>query len=177
MSNASFTAKMSNATGWGDSDELDIYSAPCFGPLNIDGNVRVHMNGRSTGGRDALNLDFSSALTNGSTYDLSFYMATATAFGSPIGGLGVGFSSLANTFEELVFSTTSTVPDTWELFSTSFIAGPDANYLSLRNNQEGWLAVDGFSVTERSGQIPVPATLALFSIGIAGLRWSRHKRH
>lgn len=177
-SNTSFNGKMSNATAWGTANEIDIYtSVACFGSNPaIDGSVKLHLNKQTGGAFDAFNFDLASALVNGTSYDLSFYLATVSTFGAPLGSIDIGTSIDATSFGTNVFTASSTLLDTWQFFSTSFVAGANANFLSVVSTA-GWMAVDGFSLTASSrGGVPEPGTLALLGLGIIGLGYTRRKK-
>ena len=177
-SNTAFNSKMANVTAWGTASEIDIYNGSCIGPnAAIDGSVKLHLNNQSGGDVDAFNFDLSSSLLAGSAYDLSFYAASQSAYSQVLGIMEIGLSGNATSFGTQIFSASSTVIDTWELFSTTFIAGAGANFLSVQIGTvppDAWIALDGFSL-EQAQSVPEPTILTLLCLGLAGIGLMRRK--
>lgn len=51
----------------------------------------------------------------------------------------------------------------------------DESYFNIHTSQFPGGEIRGF-LTQVTGQVPEPATLALFCFGLAGLGWGRHKK-
>ena len=67
--------------------------------------------------------------------------------------------------------------DTWTFFDFTSIVDPTrtVNNITLHQIGSGFLAVDDVAMLTE-GNVPAPATIALFGIGLAGLGWSRRKK-
>lgn len=58
----------------------------------------------------------------------------------------------------------------------SLTAGANAQWLASWSNGTTFSQIDSMGLTLRQANVPIPATLALFGIGLAGLGWSRRKK-
>ena len=150
LTNASFTAMMANATGFGTSEELDVYTNPaCYGIDTISGQRKVAMHSNVGGLQDAFSFDLSSPVVAGNSYLVSFWAHSASDLSVGLGKVDIGLSSSASDPGTLVFSGSSTVLDIWEQFSTTFIAPVDATYLTVSSEWDdgvtnSWSHVDNF---------------------------------
>ena len=181
LSNANFTAKMANATGFGTAGEIDIYTGglACFGPLPAQSGqtkIAIHNQGAAQNAlADAFSFDLSSQVIAGNMYDLKFWAHTVLQFDPDIGPVQVGLSNSANSFGTLVF--TSGLPSTqaWAQFSTSIVAPISASFLTVRNQAgfDVWNHVDNFSLVQ---QAPLPGTLYLCLMGLGAVLSRRRLR-
>lgn len=176
MSNATWNATVGNSTAYGGSNELDLYDASAaYGPTPCEGLWKAAMHSQAgTALTDAFTLEFSSALTVGNTYKLSFCAVANDDFSSGPGALDLGISTTAGTFGTGVYSTAVATGTTWTLYSTTFVASIAATHLSVETavGNSGWSHVDDFKVEV----VPEPATMAALGVGALGLL-RRRKRN
>jgi len=167
LKNADFTSQMATATGYGAGDELDIMTFGAYGLSPQSGSYKV---GMATGrGTDAMTLKFSSAVTAGVRYNLSFWAYREQSFTQGDGSLNVGISGVANAPGTQVFATGTGVPNSaWTQFTSEFLAPTGGGYLSVEavgQSDTVWYHVDNFSLTA----VPEPATMTALALGAAAL--------
>ncbi len=153
LPNATFTALMANATGFGGAEEIDVYAnPPCYGLPAVSGQwkVAIHRQDPSFGGlSDAFSLDLATPVIAGNSYTVSFWAESVGAFASDLGMVQIGVSGSSAAFGTLVFTGTSTVLDTWEQFTSTFVAPINASYLTVNQDQtNAWSHIDAFSLVE-----------------------------
>ena len=84
----------------------------------------------------------------------------------------------------LLFSTPFSVTPTAVSFVANWVGidqlriliDPNGYTHTVSNGSGQHWALDNLLINENSSQVPVPATLALFGLGLAGLGWSRRKK-
>lgn len=177
--NSAFNSYMSNCTGFGQG-----YPAGGNGQIDIESNAAGSYGGNSGAGAwhicvvgdDALSMALSQALVAGQSYTVSFLARINNDFSSGTGPLRIGTSSSATAVGTEVYST-GTLTASWTRFTSTFVAGSGASFLTITGNHandnasQSWMMVDDFSVTDA---VPAPGALAL--LGIAGLAGGRRRR-
>jgi hypothetical protein len=172
LANSSYTALMNNSTGFGNAQEIDIMQGAPYGTAPVHGSYKlgIHRQG-GAGTGDAFSLNLSSSVVAGKTYTLSFSAQGVTTFDPNIGAVEVGLSSSATTFGSLVFSGTPVnATSGWTTFSHTFVAGANANFLTVQNAAQplqSWLHVDNFSLVE-ANIVPAPSGVILAGLGVLG---------
>ncbi len=151
--NASFTAGMSNATGFGTAEEIDVMVSPtgcAFMLAPTSGSVKIGITSVSAGGIvDAFSFDLSAPLVSGEAYTLNFdAIAYAQGFAPDTGDVQIGVSTVPNAFGTLVYSATP-LGINWQSFGTTFVAPNNGQYLTVRQVNAGdiWNHLDSFSLT------------------------------
>lgn len=176
LGNASFTSLMSNTTGFGAGNELDILSfASGFGPDPQSGKWKVGM--ANGGGPDAFTFNLSTGITAGQAYRLSFWATRNQQFSTGDSPLLIGVSGANNAFGTQVFSTGGGVAaNQWQNFSTSFVAPVNGSFLSVSLADSAgnttWMHVDNFSMEA----VPEPATMVAMAVGAAGILARRRRK-
>ncbi len=151
LPNTSFTAMMANATAFGAANEIDVYAnPPCYGLPAVSGSRKISINRQdlSFGGfSDSFSFDLSPGVTAGSTYTLSFWLETDSSFTTGLGHVQIGLSTSPTGLGTLVYTGISSTYDTWEQFTTTFVAPISASYLTVNENEvNAWSHIDNFSL-------------------------------
>lgn len=179
LSNSEFNALMSNATAFGEANEIDLQS----GGQSGDWSLSLHTQATEFGGSfDAFSLNLSSGVIASNLYQLVFY-AWDFSFGGDFNfQIEIGLSNTATSFGSLLYSASTSATDVWQEFNLNFVAPSDALFLTVRANPTAHLEsggnfgiVDNFSLTPVS--VPEPGTLALFGIGLAAMRLTRRRNN
>lgn len=168
MANATWNATVANSTGYGASEELDLYNPTGYGPPPCEGNWKAAMHSKAAAAMsDAFTLDLSAPLVVGQTYRLSFCAVTNDDFFGGPGDLNIGISSSATAFGTLIYNTGAIAIGSWTTYSTNFVASSAATYLSVETvaTNTGWSHVDDFQVDV----VPEPASLSALAIGALAL--------
>jgi hypothetical protein len=171
LSNASFTAGMANATGFGTAEEIDVMVSPtgCSYLLApTSGSVKIGVSSQFMGGLvDAFSLHLSEPLISGESYTLSFdAIAYAQDFAPDTGDVLIGVSTVPNAFGTLVYSATPP-PINWQSFGTTFVAPNNGQYLTVQQVDSGdiWNHLDSFSLIAECPPSLVYCTPKLNSLG------------
>ncbi len=142
MTNAAFTATMSNAEAFGSTPNMDIITSNTYCGFPQNGNWHVAFTG---GGTDAISLDLSSPLVAGNTYAISYYDRGCSSF--PTFPSQIGVSNSSNTVGTIVY-TSPAIPQSgnWNQRSFTFVAPFAANYITVSGggptNTSSWIQID-----------------------------------
>ena len=173
MSNATFTATVANATGFGAAAEIDLVTGLAFGIAPQDGNWKLGLHTQSNGNQDGFSLSLSTPVVAGQSYNLSFYGALFQ--GQPPGTIQIGLSNSANSFGTLIFSGTPFFTSQWDHFTNVFVAPSNASFLTVQiSSFEGYSFIDNVTLEAAQAAVPEPATLGLLGVGLAA-SWRRIK--
>lgn len=175
LTNTALTATVSNVTGFGPADEVDLITGTDLGIAPIFGNWKVQLHTTFTGLVDAFSFALSQPLVAGRSYTLSFYAARADI--TPF-DVEVGISSSATSFGTLIFSGAPTADGEWTNLGTTFVAPSAGSFLTVRSGPllENLIYVDNFTLAVAG---PEPGTLALGVVGLGigrGIVARRRKR-
>lgn len=142
LSNAAFTAKLANATGYGAAQELDIMGTTCPFGVPQNGNWFVGLAGWS----DAFTMQLSQPLVSGSCYIITFWDKGTSSY-PPVPPAVIGLSTTANTAGTNIFVGPVPTINVWNQRSFTFNAPNNGQYISVAVNQWRWLHVDNFVIT------------------------------
>jgi hypothetical protein len=177
LSNADFNIFMANATAFGTSEEIDIYTGTyrtSIAPQS--GNWKLGLHNRNVPGNpfDGFSLDLANSITAGVSYDLVFFAAGYDYYHDPLVPVQVGLSNSATDFGTLLYAGMPTSAYFWTQFNFSFIAPSDASFLTVRTDPsvaDGYAFVDNFSLDP----VPIPGAVWLLGSGLIGLVGLRKK--
>lgn len=171
LSNSDLTTTVSNVTGFGGGDEIDLITTGngyFFGPLSDSWSLVIH--DKLDGSVDAFSIQLSTPLVVGATYHLSLNAANAR-FETNM--FEVGTSLSATGFGSIVFSG-SPAGQVPTQYSTTFVANSPDLFLTIRAGEtsgSGTTVVDNFSLT----LVPEPASALLLSLGLLGFAARRRR--
>jgi hypothetical protein len=176
LSNGTFTNVMSNMTGYGAGNELDVFTfGSPYGPDPQSGKWKVGL--ANLNAPDAFTFNLSSGIVAGRTYRLSFWAIRNQQFSTGDSPVLIGVSGAKNAFGTEVFSTTLVSSSNWQNFSGSFVAPVNGSFLSVTLAPNGgtsptWMHVDNFSMEA----VPEPGTMVAMAVGAAGILARRRRK-
>lgn len=155
MTNASFTAKMSNCTAYGGGGELDIMQTSCpYGPSQ-SGTWFAALAAPS-GVTDAFTMQLSAPLVSGTTYTMSFWDKGDIGCCPPGMPVIIGVSTVAGAAGTVVY--TGPVPTTgvWNQRCFSFVAPNNGQHISVSTaGPTRWSHVDNFVLNGPCTVLPI----------------------
>jgi hypothetical protein len=158
MSNAHLTATVSNVTGFGVNQEVDLtkLGGNAFFGVPEDGDWFLSLHTLTTGAdRDAISILLSSPLVAGTLYDLFLY---ATGREGDQKGVDIGVSTASTAFGSSVFSSTSYNGNVsaWTQLTTTFSSPINATYLTVMSGttSDALVSIDNFSCRRMSFRNP-----------------------
>lgn len=155
MTNASFTAKMANATAYGLGGELDIMQTTCpYGPSQ-SGTWFVAL-ACPSGNTDAFTMTLSAPLSSGITYTMSFWDKGDIACCPPGMPVIIGVSTVAGAAGTTVYTGPTPTGGVWTQRCFSFVAPNNGQYISVRTaGATRWSHVDNFVLNGSCTVLPV----------------------
>lgn len=142
LTNSTFNSYMAFTNAYGGGNEVDISQATCYIPTIPDGLWAISL---ANANLDEVALSLANPLLAGNTYSFNFKAYGNVTF-SALGDLEIGVSNSNNSFGTLIY-TASILPSTWVQYNVSFVAPFNANYITVRNVNNGivhWNWVDDF---------------------------------
>lgn len=151
VSNAVYNGSVSNSTGFGVYEAIDIVIDGCYVSNIPDGNFAVTLANNPSNNLEgeAISLALDAPLTVGNQYEITF-QATAIQYASVIqGDLLIGVSTTSNTFGDLV-DTAMTVENSWNTYNFTFTATSAASHITVMPvpGVSSWNCIDAFSIVE-----------------------------
>lgn len=163
LSNASFSATVANATGFGTANEIDLFTPDNDYYMTPQaGNWSVVLHKKIAGNPDAFSFNLSSPVLSGTSYLLSFYAFSDRNIPSQV---LIGLSNSATNFGTQVFSATPSMTN-WQHFTYSFTPNINALFFTVSAGAtlNGVTNVDSFSLTpSTSVSIPEPSSILLLA--------------
>ncbi|HTF89907.1 MAG TPA: hypothetical protein VK843_15945 [Planctomycetota bacterium] len=144
FTNQGYTNAVANSTAFGASNEIDLMSGVCYGPVAISGTTKVGLHTHGAGARDELSLDLSAPVTAGASYTLSFWAMDDVTFSPALGHVDIGLSNSPSTTDTPIYSGALLAPGQWVHFTHAFIATSNALYLTVASDAVtiSWVHVD-----------------------------------
>ena len=144
QSNAGFTAKLANSTGYGLGSELDIFQSSCGYGTAQNGNWMVGLAAPS-GNTDAFTTMLNAPLMAGNTYTIQFYDKGDPTYppGTPI---KIGLSTVAGAAGTLIYTGPVPLSGIWSARVFSFVAPNNGQHISISTSGvPRWTHVDNFT--------------------------------
>ena len=145
MTNAAFTAAMSNAVAFGTTPNMDIITTNQYCGFPQSGNWHVAF---TTGGTDAISLELSAPLTIGNSYTITYYDRGCSTWSTAPSTIGV---STANNAMGTIVYTSPAVPQTgiWNQRTFTFVAPIAATFITISAagapSTSSWIQVDNIA--------------------------------
>ena len=144
MSNAAFTSKMANSTGYGPAAQLDIFQGSCGFGTAQNGSWMVAL-ASSSGSTDAFTTMLNAPLIAGNTYTIQFYDKGDPTYppGIPI---QIGLSTVAGAIGTLIYTGPVPISGVWSARVFSFVAPNSGQHISVSTTGGlRWTHVDNFT--------------------------------
>lgn len=145
ISNAFFTANMSNSFGFGPGESLDIMHTTCaWGPAQ-NGSYFVGFDFNSTNPiHNAFSMQLSTPLTTGATYTISF-ADKGDPCCVPPGPVEITLSTVNNAIGTTIFTGPAPTVGVWNVRNFTFNAPNNGQFITIRALTPGyWTQVDNF---------------------------------
>lgn len=156
-----FNAVMSNVVMFSGT-ETDIHENGCYLTSIVDGIKAVGL-----AATDGINLELSTPLVAGQSYDLTFWKHANTSGGAQK-DLEIGVTTNPSVMGTVVGTITSTAMDTWEQHTITFTPAINATHISAMNlSTGGWNQVDDFSIVPSCDPLTTSASATSLCIGEA----------
>ena len=157
LPNPYFGTVIANATAFGPSNEIDVYTGACYGLPAIQGTTKVSVRTKPSLAADQFTLDLSSPVVASASYSLSFWVQPDVTFTSSVGRVEIGLASTAYTTGTLVYMAPQPPLNQWTQYTLVFTAPVTAGYLSVSSGgtTAGWTHVDAVELRS-AGCNPVP---------------------
>jgi len=152
LPNGTYTGKMSNSTGYGGANELDIMGTTCPYGTPQNGNWFVGLAGFT----DAFTMRLSQPLIQGVCYKITFWDKGTSAY-PPAPPAVIGLSTLPNTAGTNIYNGPVPTLDFWNQRTFTFVAPNNGQYISVAVNVWRWLHVDNFTISS-----------CAFTVGVVG---------
>ena len=154
LENEEFNEMVENVYAFGSNSEMDIQTSGCGFADLISNDWFVSLSQRPTGPYDQIALALDMPLTEGTTYQLSYYDWADTTSNPQSANvplpLQIGLSTDSTNFGEMIYSS---LPEghEWTWRTTEFTAPNNGRFITLRiygaNGLKGWTSVDNFVLT------------------------------
>lgn len=169
LTNSDFKRLVSDATAFGDAQEIDLMTTDAegllYGPTPRDGKWKLAIHSQVPRRIDAFSFGLSRSIVAGKSYALSCWSIVVQGNSPGFGPLEIGISDSSNSFGTLLYSLYPLDNQAWAEFSGQFVAPVDGSFLTVRmvTNTHSWAHLDDFSLVE----VPAPSALATLAIPAA----------
>ena len=154
LENVDFNANMPSVTAFGNNSEVDIQTNGCGFFPTISNDWYISLSQRPSGEYDQISIEINQPLTEGNTYQLSYYELADTSsnpfqFNSNM-PIEIGLSYDPSNFGDSIYSSLP-VPDVWTLCTHEFVAPNGGQHITIRMagtpGLRGWNFLDGFKLS------------------------------